>query len=91
VSRLPAPRNVRENWKPRPIDLNAAAAEISTRFTIPERYGHPIEARAWEMGRGWRKGMLKRVDVAYEGEGCFASVRFSGQFNSLKCGATAAV
>jgi len=91
VTRLPSPRNVRRNWTASPIDLNAAAAEISVRITVPERYGRPVEARAWKMARGWRKGMLKRVDVAYEGEGCFASIRFSGHFYTLKFGERAAI
>lgn len=86
MSKLPPPRNVRRNWKAEPIDLYAAAAEVSTRITVPNRYGAPIEARSWLMARGWRKGMLKRVDVAYEGEEAFASVRFSGQLFTLKFG-----
>lgn len=91
MSKLPSPRNIRKNWKAETIDLNRAAAEVSTRITVPDRYGSPIEARSWIMARGWRKGMLKRVDVAYEGDGCFASVRFTGQFFSLKVGSRAAV
>jgi hypothetical protein len=78
------------NWS-EAIDLYRAAAEVSTRITVPERYGVAIEARSWIMARGWRRGMLKRVDVAYEGEEAFASVRFTGQFYSLKLGSRAAV
>lgn len=86
MSRLPASRNIRRNWKPGDLNIDQCAAEISTRITVPERYGRPLECRCWVMARGWRKGMLKRVDVAYEGDGCFASVRFSGQFYTLKLG-----
>jgi hypothetical protein len=91
MSKLPAPRNIRSNWKAEAIDLNRAAAEVSTRVAVPERYGAPIEARSWIAARGWRKGMLKRVDVAYEGEEAFASLRFTGQFYTLRLGSRAAV
>ncbi len=76
---------------PGTLNLDQCAAEISLRISVPERYGRPVEARCWVAARGWRKGMLKRVDVAYEGEGCFASIRFSGQFYTLKFGERAAV
>lgn len=86
MSSFPTPRSIRSNWKVRPINLDQAAAEISARQAVPERYGRAIEARSWEAARGWRKGMLKRVDVAYEGEGAFASIRLSGQFYTLRFG-----
>lgn len=91
MTRLPAPRNVRTNWKTGELNLDECAAEVSRRIAVPERWGRAIECRCWVMARGWRKGMLKRVDVAYEGDACFASVRFSGRFWTLRCGAAAAV
>lgn len=90
MSVLPPPRNIRRNWKARPIDVGSAAAHITAHCPVPDRYGSPVEARAWEMARGWRKGMLKRVDVAYEGEKAFASVRFSDRKWTLRFGGSAA-
>jgi hypothetical protein len=94
MSLLPRPRNVRSNWRAADLTLEQCTAEVSTRVSIPDRYGSPVEARSWVMARGWRKGMLKRVDVAYrneESEVRFASVRFSGQFWTLRLGDQAAV
>lgn len=91
MSLLPAPRNIRRNWKPEPMTIERAVAEISRCLSVPERYGKPVEARAWVMARGWRRGQLKRIDVAYEAKECFASKRLSGQFYTLRLGARAAV
>lgn len=93
MSLLPTARNIRRNWKPGSLDLAQCAAEVARCLTVPEKYGAPVEARCWVMARGWRKGMLKRVDVAYSngaGELRFASLRFSGQFYTLKLGDQAA-
>lgn len=83
MSRFPSPRNIRSNWKSGELNLDQCAAEISSRVPL-EEYGRPVESRCWVAARGWRKGMLKRVDVAYESG--FASIRFSGQFYTLKMG-----
>lgn len=95
MSLLPKPRNVRRSWKAGEFTLERCAAEISSRVPMsPEKEGQPVEARCWVVARGWRKGMLKRVDVAYRndaGEVRFASIRFSGQFYTLRLGESAAV
>jgi hypothetical protein len=94
MSRLPAARNIRRNWKAGGLNLDQCAAEISMRCPVDvDRHGRPVEARCWVATRGWRKSMLKRVDVAYEnaaGEVRFASIRFSGQYYTLRLGEQAA-
>ena len=93
MSLLPKPRNIRSNWKVGELTLERCAAEISMRMNM-DRQGTPVEARCWVAARGWRKGLLKRVDVAYADEGgkvSFASIRFSGQFYTVRLGDRAAV
>ena len=93
MSALPDPRNIRRNWKARPIGLFEGAAELSIRFKFIDTYGTPIEARAWEMARGWRKGMLKRVDVAFDDAGTvrIASLRLVGKRGIIRLGEHAAL
>lgn len=93
MSLLPKPRNIRRAWRSRPIEPKRAAAELSIRFGFIDTYGTPIEARAWEVARGWRKGFLKRVDVLFDDDGHVraASLRLSAGKAQIRLGKQAAV